>query len=173
MDLKVHIRNVKDFPKPGIMFRDITTLLKDSEGFQKTIKLLEERYRNKEIDLIAGIESRGFVVASALAFKLGKGIVLVRKPGKLPYETVREEYSLEYGTDAVEMHRDAVSKGQKVLLVDDLIATGGTCLAACNLIEKLGGIVTECAFIVELPELGGRKKLENRSIFKLIEFSGE
>ncbi len=170
--IKSKIRTVPHFPKPGIMFRDITTLLKDAEGFQRAIKVLEERYKNAGIDVIAGIESRGFVLASALASRLNKGLVLVRKPGKLPAEKVREEYSLEYGTDAVEMHRDAIKPGQRVLIVDDLIATGGTCAAAGNLIEKLGGIVAECAFVVELPELGGRKKLR-WPVFKIVNFEGE
>jgi len=171
--VKSKIRTIPDFPKKGIMFRDVTTLLKDAEGFQKMTEIFEKRYRGKNIDLIAGIESRGFVIASALAAKLGKGVVLIRKPGKLPAETVREEYSLEYGSDAVEIHKDAISPGQKVLLVDDLLATGGTCNAAANLIEKLGGKIVECAFVVELPELGGRKKLSKYPVFKIVDFEGE
>jgi 5'-methylthioadenosine phosphorylase len=170
--IKSKIRTIPNFPKPGIMFRDITTLLKDADGFQRTMKVLESRYKNQEIDLIAGIESRGFVLAAALASRLNKGLVLVRKPGKLPGEKVREEYNLEYGTDAVEIHKDAIAPGQKILLVDDLIATAGTATAAANLIEKLGGIVVECAFVVELPELGGRKKLR-WPIFTIVEFEGE
>lgn len=171
--VKSKIRTIPDFPKKGIMFRDVTTLLKDAEGFQKMTEIFEKRYKGKNIDLIAGIESRGFVIASALAAKLGKGVVLIRKPGKLPAETVREEYSLEYGSDAVEIHKDAISPGQKVLLVDDLLATGGTCNAAANLIEKLGGKIVECAFVVELPELGGRKKLSKYPVFKIVDFEGE
>jgi adenine phosphoribosyltransferase len=163
---------VPNWPKNGVMFRDITTLLKDPEGFAKTIQIFENRYKSKDIDLIAGIESRGFVIASALASRLGRGIILIRKPGKLPGETIKEEYELEYGKNAVEIHKDAISKGQKILLVDDLIATGGTVSAAGNLIEKLGGEVIECAFIVELPELGGRAKIR-WPIFKLIDFEGE
>ena len=170
--VKSKIRTIPNWPKPGIMFRDITTLLKDAEGFTKTIEILEKRYKNKNIDLIAGIESRGFVIASALANRLGKGVVLIRKPGKLPAETVREEYALEYGTDAIEIHKDAIVPGQKILLCDDLLATGGTAGAAANLIEKLGGKIVECAFIVELPELGGRKKL-GRPMFKIVDFEGE
>jgi 5'-methylthioadenosine phosphorylase len=170
--IKSKIRTIPNFPKPGIMFRDITTLLKDAEGFQRTLRVLEERYKNEPIDSIAGIESRGFILASALASRLNKGLILVRKPGKLPGETVREEYALEYGTDAVEIHKDAIQAGNKVLMVDDLIATGGTMAAACNLVEKLGGKVVECAFVVELPELGGRKKLR-WPIFKIVEFEGE
>jgi 5'-methylthioadenosine phosphorylase len=170
--IKERIRTIPNWPKQGIMFRDITTLLKDPEGFAKTIKVLEEHYKEKEIDLIAGIESRGFVIASALAIKLNKGLVLVRKPGKLPAEAVKEEYELEYGKDAVEIHRDAIKISDKVLLVDDLIATGGTAAAACNLIEKLGGEITECAFVVELPELKGREKIK-WPIFKIVDFEGE
>ncbi|MBM3247343.1 S-methyl-5'-thioadenosine phosphorylase [Candidatus Pacearchaeota archaeon] len=172
--IKSKIRTVPHWPKLGVMFRDITTLIKDAEGFKRTIELLEKRYRNKEIDLIAGIESRGFIVASALASKLGKGIVLVRKPGKLPAEKVREEYELEYGKDAIEIHKDAISSGQKVLLVDDLCATGGTCGAAASLIEKLGGKIVECSFIVDLPELGGSKKIKAKwPFFSILEFEGE
>ena len=170
--IKSKIRTVPNWPKNGVMFRDITTLLKDPEGFAKTIQIFENRYKSKDIDLIAGIESRGFVIASALASRLGRGIILIRKPGKLPGETIKEEYELEYGKNAVEIHKDAISKGQKILLVDDLIATGGTVSAAGNLIEKLGGEVIECAFIVELPELGGRAKIR-WPIFKLIDFEGE
>ena len=173
--IKSKIRTIPNFPKPGIMFRDITTLLKDAEGFQKTLNVLESRYKNQNIDLIAGIESRGFVLAAALASRLKKGLVLVRKPGKLPGEKVREEYALEYGTDAIEIHKDAISLGDKVLLVDDLIATSGTATAACKLISKLGGNIVETAFVVELPELGGRKKLENlgHKVFTIVSFEGE
>jgi len=171
--IKNKIRTVPNFPKQGIMFRDITTLLKDAEGFQKTLDLIEKRYKNKDIDVVAGIESRGFVLASALASRLGKGLILVRKPGKLPGDKVREEYDLEYGKDAVEIHKDAISSGQKVLVVDDLLATGGTMKATCNLIEKLGGNIVECAFVVELPELRGREKLGKWSVFKLVSFEGE
>ncbi len=170
--IKQRIRTIPNFPKQGIMFRDITTLLKDSEGFARVIKILEERYKDKEIDIIAGIESRGFIVASALASRLGKGVILVRKPGKLPFETVRQEYELEYGKDAVEIHKDAISTGQKVLLIDDLLATGGTSSAACNLIEKLGGQVVEAGFIIELPDLKGREKLR-WPVFSIVSFEGE
>ena len=171
--IKSKIRTVPNFPKQGIMFRDITTLLKDPQGFAKAMNLFEERYKNRDIDVIVGIESRGFVLASVLASKLGKSLVLARKPGKLPAETVRQEYDLEYGKDAIEIHKDAIKEGDKVLVIDDLIATGGTMLAACNLVEKLGGKVVECAFIVELPELKGRQKIAQWPIFKLVEFEGE
>lgn len=172
--IKSKIRTIPNWPKPGIMFRDITTLLKDAEGFERAVQVLENRYKNIEVDLIAGIESRGFILASALASKLRKGVVLVRKPGKLPAETLREEYALEYGKDAIEIHKDAVKIGQKVLLVDDLLATGGTATAACNLIEKLGGKVVECAFVIDLPDLMGSKKLGARwPIFSITKFEGE
>lgn len=170
--IKNKIRTIPDWPKHGIMFRDITTLLKDAEGFQRTITIFEERYKNKNIDIIAGIESRGFIIASALASRLKKGIVLIRKPGKLPSETIKEEYFLEYGKDAVEIHKDAIKYGQKVLLIDDLVATAGTCLAACNLIKKLGGDIVESAFVIELEDLGGRKKMESAgyNIFSIVKF---
>lgn len=170
--IKSKIRTIPDFPKQGIMFRDITTLLRDYSGLKKVIDLFEARYKDKEIDLIAGIESRGFVIASVLADRLGKGLVLVRKPGKLPGETEKQEYELEYGKDAVEIHKDAISLGQKVLLVDDLIATSGTMLATCDLIKKLGGDIVECAVIIELEDLGGRDKLKNNGydIFSIVKF---
>lgn len=170
--IKSKIRTVPNFPKQGIMFRDITTLLKDAEGLQRTLAIFEKRYKDKEIDLIAGIESRGFILASALALRLNKGLILIRKPGKLPAEKVSEEYALEYGSDTVEMHKDSIKPGDKILLVDDLIATAGTANAAANLIEKVGGKLVECAFVIELPELKGREKL-NRPIFSIVKFEGE
>jgi 5'-methylthioadenosine phosphorylase len=171
--LKENIRTIPDFPKPGIMFRDITTLLKDRESLKKLIDIFYERYRDYNIDIIAGIESRGFIIAGILAEKLNAGLVLIRKPGKLPAETISESYDLEYGTDRVEIHKDAITKGQKVLLIDDLIATGGTALASCKLIEKLEGEVVECCFPMELPDLKGREKLSKYSVFSLIKFEGE
>lgn len=173
--IKEKIRTIPHWPKQGIMFRDITTLLKDSEGFNHLVDLLFERYQNVEIDAIIGIESRGFIIGSALAYKLKKGFVPIRKSGKLPAKTVAEEYELEYGKDKIEIHEDAIGPNDKVLLVDDLIATGGTALAACNLIKKIGGEIVECCFIIDLPELGGKKKLENAGYktFGLVEFEGE
>jgi adenine phosphoribosyltransferase len=173
--IKEKIRTVPHWPKEGIMFRDITTLLKDNEGFNRTINLFFERYRDMRIDLVAGIESRGFITGAALAHKLGVGFVPIRKPGKLPAETIAEEYELEYGKDKVEVHLDAIKAGDQVLLVDDLIATGGTALAACNLIRKLGGEVVECSFIIDLVDIGGKKKLTNAGfrVFTLVEFEGE
>ena len=175
MDLKSKIRTVPHFPKQGIMFRDITTLLKDAKGFRRMIDDLVLRYTGMPIDVIVGLDARGFIIGGALAHQLGKGFVPVRKAGKLPAETISHEYELEYGKDKVEIHKDAISKGDRVLVVDDLIATGGTCLAAVNLVRKLGGEVVECAFIVELPELKGREKLEKEGckVFSLIDFEGE
>jgi 5'-methylthioadenosine phosphorylase len=171
--LKNKIRTIPNFPKQGIMFRDITTLLKDKESLKKLTEILYERYKNKKIDIVAGIESRGFIIAGILAEKLNSGLVLIRKPGKLPAETLSESYELEYGTDRIEIHKDAITKGQKVLLIDDLIATGGTALASCRLIEKLGGEIVECCFSIELPDLKGKEKLSKYPVFSLIKFGGE
>jgi adenine phosphoribosyltransferase len=175
MLLKSRIRTVPHYPKQGVMFRDITTLLKDPEGFRDTINELANRYAGVKIDRVAGIEARGFIVGAALAYQLGLGFVPIRKKGKLPAETVGQDYELEYGTDRIEMHVDAVSHGDRVLLVDDLIATGGTAGAACKLIESMGGTVVECCFIVELPDLGGRARLEKHGhkVFALCEFEGD
>ncbi|MBW2990318.1 adenine phosphoribosyltransferase [Candidatus Woesearchaeota archaeon] len=171
--IKKTIRTIPDFPKKGIMFRDITTLLRDGEAFKNTCNEFYRRYKDKEIDIIVGIESRGFIFGAVLAYLLGVGFVPIRKPGKLPAETEKEEYELEYGKDAVEIHKDAVSKGDNVLVVDDLIATGGTIGATIKLIEKLGGKVVECCFVVELPELKGRDKIQGYSVFNLVDFEGE
>lgn len=175
MPIKSRIRTVPHWPKKGIMFRDITTLLKDPVGLKLCIDDFIKRYENKEIDIVVGIDSRGFILGGALAYLLGKGFVPVRKKGKLPAETEREEYSLEYGTDVVEIHKDGIEKGQKVLIIDDLIATGGTAMAAANLVKKLQGEIIELAFIVDLPDLGGRKKLEEAgySVYAQTEFEGE
>lgn len=172
MDLKSSIRTIPDFPKPGIMFRDITTLLKDPKAFSHTIDLLTNRYIGKDIDLVAGIESRGFILGAALAHRLNKGFVPIRKQGKLPGKKVSVEYALEYGTDKIEVHEDAIQHGQRVLLVDDLIATGGTASAACQLIEKLGGSIVECCFLVDLPDLKGKEKLSKYPVFSLVDFEG-
>ncbi len=170
--IKAKIRTIPDFPKQGIQFRDITTLLKDAQGFRQTVDAFVSRYRTMGIDMVAGIESRGFIIAGAIACLLGKGFIPIRKPGKLPAETYRRSYQLEYGTDAIEMHRDAVTPGMRVLMVDDLLATGGTMKAACELVEMAGGKVVECAFIVDLPDLQGREKLEGYPVFTLVAFSG-
>ncbi|MEK6859432.1 MAG: S-methyl-5'-thioadenosine phosphorylase [Nanoarchaeota archaeon] len=173
--IKSKIRTIPNWPKQGVMFRDITTLLADTEGMNKVVEILCDRYKDKKIDIVAGIESRGFILGAILANKLGVGFVPIRKKGKLPYEVVREEYALEYGTDVIEMHKDAIKYGERVLIVDDLIATSGTCLAACNLIKKLSGDVVECCFVIELEDLGGRKKMESAgySVFTIVEFQGE
>ena len=155
------------------MFRDITTLLQDKESLHKLTELLYEKYKDTHVDIVAGIESRGFIIAGLLADKLNAGLVLIRKPGKLPYETIKQDYSLEYGRDAVEIHKDAIKPGEKVLIVDDLIATGGTAQAVVGLIEKIKGIVTGCAFVIELPELKGREKLSRYPFFSLMKFEGE
>jgi adenine phosphoribosyltransferase len=175
--IKSRIRTIPNYPKKGILFRDITTLLKDPVGFRLVIDQFTQRYIRGDIplDLIAGIEARGFIIGSALSYTLGKGFVPIRKKGKLPGEVERHEYQLEYGTDTVEVHKDAIPKGTKVLLVDDLLATGGTALAAASLVEKLGGSVAELAFIVNLPDVGGYKKLKDRGyrVFCLTQFEGE
>ena len=175
MPIKSRIRTVPHYPKQGVMFRDITTLLKDPVGFRVTINELVNRYAGVKIDLVAGIEARGFIVGAALAYQLGLGFVPIRKKGKLPAETAGQDYELEYGTDRIEMHVDAVSQGERVLLVDDLIATGGTAGAACKLIESMGGKIVECCFVIDLPDLGGRARLEKHGhkVFALCEFEGD
>ncbi|MGH8570768.1 MAG: adenine phosphoribosyltransferase [Gammaproteobacteria bacterium] len=175
MPIKSRIRTIPHYPKQGIMFRDITTLLKDAVGFQLTINDLAKRYTGVQIDIIAGIESRGFIIGSALAYQLKRGFVPVRKKGKLPAKTIGHDYDLEYGSDRVEIHVDAIGKGDKVLLVDDLVATGGTAEASVSLIEQAGGEVVECCFVIDLPDIGGRKRLENKGhkVFALCEFEGE
>lgn len=175
MPIKSRIRTVEHYPKQGIMFRDITTLLQDPVGLRVTINELVNRYTGMKIDKVAGIEARGFIIGAALAFQLGVGFVPIRKKGKLPAETVGHDYELEYGTDRIEMHKDAVSKGENILLVDDLIATGGTAEAAIKLIKSMGGELVECAFVVDLPDIGGRARLEKlgAKVFTLCEFEGE
>ena len=177
MPIKSKIRTIPDHPKKGIMFRDITTLIKDPVGFRLVIDSLTQRYITGDInfDTIVGIESRGFIIGGALSYTLGKGFVPVRKAGKLPAEKITHEYELEYGTDKIEIHKDAIREGMKVLLIDDLLATGGTALAAAALIEKLGGVVSEMAFIVNLPDVGGEKRLKEKGykVFALTEFEGD
>ncbi|KPL19989.1 MAG: adenine phosphoribosyltransferase [candidate division Zixibacteria bacterium SM23_81] len=172
-DFKKFIRNVPDFPKKGIVFRDITTLLKDKVAYRQVIETLYDHYKNRSVDVVVGIEARGFLLASSLAYKLGVGVVPVRKPGKLPAETLRVEYELEYGTDALEIHRDAIEKGQKVLIVDDLLATGGTVAATCQMVEKVGGEIVGIAFLIELDFLRGRKKLNGYELLSLIHYDSE
>ncbi len=169
-DLKKLIREVPDWPKPGILFYDLTTLLKDQKGFRTLIDRLCEHYANKHVDVVAGIEARGFIFAPALAYRLGAGFVPVRKPKKLPWKTAQVSYELEYGTDALEVHQDAVRPGQRVLVCDDLLATGGTAAATVKLMRQLGGEVTGAAFAVELRFLNGRAKLPGLDVFSLIQY---
>jgi len=173
--IKSKIRTIPNWPKPGVMFRDITTLLGDAKGLKRVVDILVERYKGKKIESVAGIESRGFIIGGILAQKLNVPFVPIRKPGKLPAETVSEEYELEYGVDKIEIHRDAIKNGDNVLIVDDLIATGGTALASVNLVKKLGGKVEEVCFIIELPNLKGREKLEleGNKVFSIVRFDGE
>ncbi len=175
MPIKSRIRSVPDWPKKGIIFRDITTLLKDPVGLKLVIEDFLKRYRDKKIDTIVGIDSRGFILGGALAYLMEKGFVPVRKKGKLPPETEAETYELEYGTDTVEMSRGSIEKGSKVLIIDDLIATGGTALAAANLVRKLGGEIMEMAFIVDLPDVGGSRKLKEAGLpyYAQVEFEGD
>jgi adenine phosphoribosyltransferase len=177
MPIKSRIRTVPDYPKKGIMFRDITTLIKDPVGFRLVIDSLTQRYiaGDAKFDAVVGIESRGFIIGGALAYTLGKGFIPIRKKGKLPAEKETQEYELEYGKDMIEIHRDAIGKGTRVLLIDDLLATGGTALASAALIEKLGGTVAEMAFIVDLPDVGGKKRLLQKGykVYALTEFEGD
>lgn len=168
--LKAHIREVPDFPKPGILFYDITTLLKNGPALAQLIDTLAEHYRSQRIDVVAGIEARGFIFGPALALRLGAGFVPIRKPRKLPAPTVAVEYALEYGTDRLELHRDAITPGQRVLIVDDLIATGGTALASAQLVEQLKGTVAGFAFIVELTFLAGRQRLASYDVTSLLAY---
>ncbi len=173
--LKSKIRSIPDFPKPGIIFRDIATLMQDADGFKIAIDELAKRYKNMDIDYVVGIEARGFIVGGALAYQLGTGLVLVRKIGKLPGKTVSYEYELEYGKDTIEIHSDAINPGDRVLILDDLCATGGTSIASARLVEKIGGEVVELAFIIDLPDVGGRTAIADAgySMFYLCEFEGD
>jgi len=173
MELKDTIRSIPDWPKPGIVFRDITTLLKDPAALRAAIDALTAPFANDDIDLVLGAEARGFIFAPAVAYHLGTGFVPVRKPGKLPAETVTKTYELEYGTDSVAAHRDAISPGQKVLVLDDLLATGGTAKACCELVEELGGEVLACAFLIELSFLPGRRTLDGYRVVSLIDYETE
>ena len=170
--LKSLIRTIPDFPKPGIQFRDITTLLQDPWGFKRAIDDFVTHYRYSPVDKVVAIESRGFVIGGALAHHLNCGMVMARKKGKLPGRVERQEYKLEYGTDCIEIHVDAVRAGDRCLIIDDLLATGGTCLATCQLVERLGGRVIGCGFVIELPELGGRRRLSGYDVHALVEFEG-
>ena len=175
MPLKSRIRTIPDFPKPGIQFRDITTLLKDPFGFRKLVDDLVQPFAGKRVDAVAGIEARGFIIGGAVAHQLSTGFIPVRKKDKLPWDTIGQDYVLEYGTDRVEIHRDAVGEGETVLIVDDLLATGGTALATLDLLRQAGADIVGCSFVVDLPDLGGRKRLEEQgvSVLTLVEFEGE
>ena len=172
-DLKKAIRTVPNFPVAPVMFRDITTLMQDPEAFQEANDRFYNRYKDQKIEKIVGIDARGFVFGAVLAHRLGVGFIPVRKKGKLPYKTISVEYSLEYGSAELQIHEDAIAKGERVVIIDDLIATGGTVEAAIKLVETLGGEVVECAFIVELPDLKGREKIKHRNIYTMIEFEGD
>ncbi len=169
-ELKALIRDVPDFPKKGIIFKDITPLLRDAAAFRKAVDIFAERYKDKKIDLVASIEARGFILGPALAYKLGAGVVPVRKKGKLPYKTKSVTYELEYGTDTLEIHEDSILRGERVLILDDLLATGGTASSVCRLIKGLGGEIVELGFLIELLFLKGRSKLEGYPVYSMIKF---
>ena len=175
MSIKSKIRTIQNYPIDGVMFRDITTLFKDPEGLREAINIFAERYKDMQIDKIAAIESRGFLIGAPLAYLLNVGLVLIRKPGKLPAETIKQDYKLEYGSDQIEIHIDAIKEGERVLIVDDLIATGGTVEAAVKLVQKMKGEVLECCFIIDLPDIGGSRKLESmgQNVFSLCDFEGD
>jgi len=171
--IRAAIRDIPDFPRPGIVFKDITPLLSNGSLFGKTVDLIAERYRGQKVDTVLGIESRGFIFGSALAYKLGAGFSVVRKPGKLPYETHSADYELEYGKDTLEIHVDAVPRDARVVISDDLIATGGTAAATAELVSKLGATVVECAFVIELSFLHGREKLKPHKVFSVLQYDSE
>jgi len=172
-DIKGLIRTVPDFPKPGIMFRDITTILKDVDGMAACVDQIADHFAGRGIEMVVGVEARGFIFGPAVALKLGIGFAPVRKPGKLPAETIKASYELEYGTDEIEIHKDAVGPGQKVLLIDDLLATGGTMAACCELVEALGGQIEGIAFVIELSFLNGREKLSKYDVLALVDYESE
>ncbi len=169
-ELKSIIRDIPDFPKKGIIFKDITTLLADAKSYQRMVDLLSHRYVGEKIDKVVGVEARGFIIGAALAYKLGAGIVLVRKPGKLPAKTFKKSYDLEYGTDTLEVHTDSIKKGERVLIADDLLATGGTMAAVVDMVNTMGGELVECCFMAELEFLDGRKKLPIGKVYSLLKF---
>ncbi len=173
VDIKQHIREIPDWPKPGVNFKDITTLLENKEVFKYVIDKMSEPYLGIAIDKIVGIDARGFLLASALAYKLGAGISVVRKKGKLPYKTRARDYALEYASETIEMHEDTIKPGEKVVVVDDLVATGGTLLATCELVEEMGGQIVGVSFIIDLPLLGGSKKLEKYKLHYLVSYESE
>ncbi len=170
MDLKKYIRNIPDFPQKGILFRDITPLLADGDAFKFSVKAIAKHFKGMGIEKVAGIEARGFIIGAPVAMELGVGFVPIRKPGKLPFDALRKEYQLEYGMSILEMHRDAVKKGEKVLMIDDLLATGGTAEAASDIVESLGGNIVGWGFLVVLKSLKGEEKLKKYDVFSLIDF---
>ena len=169
-NLKKLIRDVPDFPKKGIVFKDITPILQDPKGLRTAVEVISQHYKGKKIDIVVGAEARGFILAPTVAFNLGAGFVPVRKPGKLPYKKISESYALEYGTDTLEMHKDGIKKGQNVLMVDDLLATGGTMAACCKMVESVGGNIAGCAFLIELAFLNGKSALSKYDIFSVIKY---
>jgi len=171
--LEKSIRSIPDFPKPGILFRDITTLIQNKAAFKKSVDLLAKKYKGRGFDKVVGVEARGFIFASAVAHKIGAGFVPVRKKGKLPFKTISTTYALEYGTDTLEIHQDAIGAGEKVLIIDDLLATGGTVKAVIELVKKLGGKVAGIGFVIELVDLRGKEKIKDYPVFSLIKFEGE
>jgi len=173
MDLKSSIRSIPDWPIEGVIFRDLTTLMQNPEAYRKACDVFFDRYKDMNIDKVVGIDARGFVFGAVLAYQLNVGFIPVRKKGKLPHNTVSAQYTLEYGKNTVEMHADALAKGEKVVIIDDLIATGGTIEAAVKLVKQLGADILECGFIVELPDLKGRDKIKDQNIFAICEFEGE
>ncbi len=173
MDLRSSIRTIPDFPKPGILFRDITTLLKDSLAYKEAIDRLAATVRNLNVDIVVGPEARGYAIGAPLAYAVGAGFALARKPGKLPYKAIRRDYGLEYGQDALEMHVDAILPGQRVILCDDLLATGGTALAVCKLVEELGGVIVGARFVIELKGMGGREALAGYDVYSRLSCDGD
>ena len=171
--IKSRVRSIPNWPIEGVIFRDITTLLQDPKAFKAICSIFYKRYVNEKVDKIVGIDARGFLFGSVLAYELGIGFIPIRKKGKLPYNTIGEFYSLEYGEETVEIHEDAIERGDRVVIIDDLMATGGTVAASAALVEKLNGDILECAFVIELPDLKGREKMGDRNLFSIIEFEGE
>jgi adenine phosphoribosyltransferase len=167
------VRSIPNWPIKGVIFRDITTLLQDPKAFKEICQIFYNRYANQKVDKIVGIDARGFLFGSVLAVELGIGFVPIRKKGKLPYKTISESYTLEYGEETIEIHEDAIDRGDRIVIIDDLMATGGTIAASAALVEKLGGDILECAFVIELPDLKGREKMGDRNLFAILEFEGE
>jgi len=171
--IKSKVRSIPNWPIKGVIFRDITTLLQDPKAFKEICQIFYNRYANEKVDKIVGIDARGFLFGSVLAVELGIGFVPIRKKGKLPYKTISESYTLEYGEESIEIHEDAIDRGDRIVIIDDLMATGGTIAASAALVEKLGGDILECAFVIELPDLKGREKMGDRNLFAILEFEGE